>query len=166
MATVVESRRPDEVEAALAALDRDFATIYGPDIGAWSRGVRGEYLETIRAHRTLDREAHPLHPRKASASRRRRHLRQLAWRVNEIAPGAITVLLNPYWSDCHGPSERVYVVTARDAAGDRIQLPAGGSRRLASLMQGAYPAANWNTTQTWRADTHTLTSWRAGGRAS
>ena len=167
MATATPPRaHGDTVEDLLIAIDQDFAAIYGPDMTVWPKGVRGELLERQRARRTADREASPVHPRRASAGRRRRHLRQLAYRVHAIVPGAVTVLLNPYWSDSHGPSERVYVVTARDAAGNRIKLPAGGSRRLASLMQGAYPAADWNTTQTWRAATNTLTSWRQMRAAS
>ncbi|NUU22921.1 MAG: hypothetical protein HOV68_15630, partial [Streptomycetaceae bacterium] len=67
MTTVIEPRRADEVEQTLIQLDRDFAAVYGPDMGAWSKGVRGEYLETLRSHRSEDRETHPQHPRKASA---------------------------------------------------------------------------------------------------
>ena len=88
-------------------------------------------------------------------------MKQLPWRVREIAPGAATVLLSPAWLDVHGPLERVFVVVARDADGDRLKLPRGGSRRLASLMQAAYPAADWNQTQSWRADSNQLLSWQA-----
>lgn len=161
MATVIEPRRADEVEQTLIQLDRDFAAVYGPDMDTWSKGVRGEYLETLRSHRTEDRETHPLHPRKASASRRRRHCKQLPWRVREIAPGAVTVLLSPVWVDANGPIERVFVVVARNADGDRLKLPRGGSRRLASLMQGSYPTADWNQPNTWRADSGQLVSWQA-----
>lgn len=161
MATALEPRRADEVEQDLIRLDRDFAAVYGPDMGSWSRGVRGEYLEMLRSHRTADRETHPLHPRKASASRRRRHCKQLPWRIHEIAPAAVTVLLTPVWTDANGPLERVFVVTARDANGQHLKLPRGGSRRLASLMQAAFPAADWNQPNTWRADSNQLTSWTA-----
>lgn len=161
MATALEPRHADDVEQALIQLDRDFAAVYGPDMGTWSKGVRGELLEMQRARRTVDREAHPLHPKKASAARRRRHGKQLAWRVREIAPGAVTVLLTPVWTDAHGPMERVFVVTARNADGQHLKLPRGGSRRLASLMQGTYPAADWNQTQSWRADGNQLVSWTA-----
>lgn len=161
MGTAVAPRlRADDVEATLIQLDRDFATIYGPNMGHWSSGVRGEFIEMQRTRRTADREMHPLHPRRASAGRRRRHARQLAWRIHQVAPDAATVLLNPYWSDSHGPAERVYVVTARDANGNRIKLPRGGSRRIASLMQGAFPAANWDTVQTWNAERNLLSAWR------
>lgn len=161
MATVIEPRPADEVEEALIQLDRDFAAVYGPDMGHWARGVRGELLEMQRARRTADREAHPLHPRKASASRRRRHCKQLPWRVREVAPSAVTVLLTPVWTDAHGPMERVFVVTARNADGQHIKLPRGGSRRLASLMQGTFPAADWNQPNTWRADSNQLVGWQA-----
>lgn len=161
MATVIEpAARVNEVEDALVDLDRYYCTVYGPDLGNWSRGVRGEFLDVLRSRRTMDRESHPLHPRKASAGRRRRHRAQLGYRVRLIAPGAVTVLLNPFWSDARGPFERVYVVTARDADGDRIDLPRGGSRQIAALMQGAFPGADWNQAQTWRADTSTLTGWQ------
>lgn len=160
MATVIEPRRADEVEHALVQLDADFAAVYGPDMGCWSRGVRGEFLETQRARRTVDRETHPLHPRKASASRRRRHRAQLTYRIHTILPGAVTVLLTPVWTDTHGPFERVFVVTARDAEGAQLKLPRGGSRRLAALMQGAFPAANWDQPHTWRADTKQLHGWQ------
>ncbi|MFE7954439.1 hypothetical protein [Streptomyces sp. NPDC057413] len=161
MATAMEPRRrEDEVEQLLVQLDRDFAAVYGPDPTTWSRGVRGEFLETLRHHRTLDRETHPLHPRKASAGRRRRHLRQLAWRVHQIVPGAVKVLLTPVWTDLHGPMERVFVVTARDAHGQHLKLPRGGSRQLAALMQGAFPTASWDQPQTWNAATNQLTTWR------
>ena len=164
MSTALAPRHADDVEQALVQLDADFAAVYGPDMGAWSKGVRGELLEMQRARRTVDREAHPVHPRRASAGRRRRNGKRLPWRVHSIAPGAVTVLLNPYWSDTHGPSQRVYVVTARDANGNRIKLPRGGSRQLASLMQGAFPAADWNRVQTWHADGNRLTGWQ--GRQS
>jgi len=167
MATVIEpASRADEVEAALIQLDQDFAAVYGPDMATWSRGVRGELLEMQRARRTADRETHPLHPRKASASRRRRHIRQLAWRVHQIAPGAATVLLTPVWHDPNGPLERVFVVTARaDGVKQHLQLPRGGSRQLAALMQGAFPSADWNRPQTWHADTNRLTTWGRASRA-
>ncbi|MEU9470495.1 hypothetical protein AB0D78_28525 [Streptomyces avermitilis] len=160
MSTTLEPRHADDVEDALIQLDADYSTIYGPDLAVWSRGVRGEYLEQLRARRTMNRETHPLHPRKASAGRRRRHRAQLAYRIHRIAPGAATVLLNPYWVDGQGPFERVYIATARTTDGDRISLPRGGSRRLATLTQGAFPAADWNQPQTWHADGNQLTTWQ------
>lgn len=161
MATVIETRpRGDEVEETLIALDRSFAAVYGPDMSTWSSGVRGEFLELQKARRTADREAHPLHPRKASAGRRRRHAKQLAWRIHEVAPGAVTVLITSYWSDATGVAHRVLIAQCLDADGQRVSLPRGGSNRLASLLQGAFPDADWDTTQTWRADTNQLTAWQ------
>lgn len=158
MATVVDSRpRADEVEQALVQLDRDFAAVYGPDMGTWSRGVRGEYLETLRSHRAVDREAHPVHPRKAAASRRRRRARQLSWRLNEIAPGAATILLTPVWMDGSGHGVRHYIARALDADGRIIKFAAGGSQRIASLLQAVYPGANWDHPLTWTAATGALT---------
>lgn len=157
MATVTEPRsHADEVEQALIQLDRDFAAIYGPNMNAWSRGVRGELLEMQRARRTADREAHPLHPRKASAGRRRRHLKQLPYRVHAVAPGAVTVLITSCWSDATGHTHRVLLAQCLDADGQRIRLPRGGSQRLAALLQGAFPGADWDRPQSWRADTNQL----------
>lgn len=160
MATALELRHADDVEQALVRLDADFATIYGPDLASWSKGVRGEYLETLRSHRTADREAHPIHPRKASAGRRRRHQRQLPWRITQIAPGAVTVLLAPVWTDATGESHRTFLAQCFDTSGSKIRLPRGGSSRLADLMQGAFPGADWNRAQTWRADSNQVTRWQ------
>jgi hypothetical protein len=158
MATVIELRPlADDVEESLILLDRDFAAVYGPDMGVWAKGVRGELLEMQRARRTADRETHPLHPRRASASRRRRHLKQLSWRVRAIAPGAITVLVTPLWTDTSGTGVRHVVARALTADGQIVKFPAGGSRQITALLQGAYPAANWDHPQTWSAARNTLT---------
>ncbi|GAB2718493.1 hypothetical protein [Streptomyces bullii] len=102
-------------------------------------------------------EALPSRPRKASASRRRRHQHQLPWRLHQIAPGATTILVTPIWTDATGTTERTYLARALDARGQVIKFAAGGSRRIASLLQGAYPCADWNRPQTWHAETNTLT---------
>ncbi|WP_069883469.1 hypothetical protein [Streptomyces luteocolor] len=152
----------DLVENLLTAMDQDYCTVYGPHPEDWPKGVRGEYLERLKARRTMNHESHPLHPRRSSAGRRRRHVKQLPHRIQQIAPGARTVLVTPVWTDTHGPMERVYVVTAR--AHDREQrlpLPVGGSYRIAALLRGAFPTADWDLPQTWRADTNTLTTWKA-----
>lgn len=166
MATVVERPLADDVEAALIELDRDFAAVYGPDMGSWSRGVRGELLEMQRARRTADRETHPVRPRRASASRRRRHTKQLAWRIGQIAPGAVTVLVTPLWTDGSGTGMRHVVARALTADGQALKFQAGGSRQITALLQGAYPAANWDHPQTWRADNNTLTDRTSRRRAS
>lgn len=167
MATVIESRPlADEVEQALIQLDAEFATVYGPDMGAWSRGVRGELLEMQRARRTADRETHPLNPRRASAGRRRRHLKQLTWRIHGIAPGAVTVFITSYWSDATGEAHRMLLAQCLNADGRRISLPRGGSQQLASLLQGVFPTADWDRPQTWRADTNQLTGWQQRQAAS
>lgn len=158
MATVIEpARLADEVEQALIQLDSDFATIYGPDMDTWSRGVRGELLEMQKARRTADRESHPLHPRRASAGRRRRNVKQLAWRIRQIAPGAVTVLVTPLWTDAAGPGTRHVVARALTADGRPLKFQAGGSRQITALLQGAYPGANWGHPQTWTAVGNTLT---------
>jgi len=100
--------------------------------------------------------------RKSSAARRRRNVKRLPWLVHDIAPGADTVLLTPVTTDVHGPSERLYVVTARSAGRKQhLRLPRGGCRRLAELMQGAFPDADWDRPQTWHADSNQLTTWQA-----
>jgi len=165
MATVLEPHTHADdvgaVEAALIALDADFAAVYGPDMGHWSRGVLGEFLEIQRSRRTADQTARPSRPRKASAARRRRHRNQLGYRVHEIAPGAVTVLVTPVWTDRNGPFEARFVVTARTSDGQHLKLPRGGSRRLVALLQGVFPAADWHQPQTWHADSSQLTAWKA-----
>jgi hypothetical protein len=106
-------------------------------------------------------------PRKTSAARRRRNIKKLPWLVHTIAPGADTVLLTPVATDVHGPAERRYVVTARSAGcKQHLRLPRGGCRRLTELMQAAFPSADWNRAQTWRADTNQLTGWQQRQAAS
>lgn len=165
MTTDIDLGAANAIEADLITLDCAYVTVYGPNLNNWSRGVRGEFLEILRARRTMDRETHPVRPKRCSASRRRRHRTQLAYRIRLIAPGAVTVLLTPVWTDTHGPMERVYVVTARTADGTALKLPVGGSRHLAALMQGAFPRADWNTPQTWHADLNRLTTWGQASRA-
>jgi hypothetical protein len=160
MSTAIEARHENDVEQALIQLDADYSLIYGPNLNTWSRGVRGEFLEQLRSRRTMDRETHPLHPRRASAARRRRHRAQLAYRVHQIAPGAVSVLLAPVWTDATGENRRTYLAQCFDADGARLKLPRGGSRHLAALMQGAFPAADWNHAQSWRADTNQLADWQ------
>jgi hypothetical protein len=102
-------------------------------------------------------EALPLRPRKASASRRRRHQSQLAHRIRRIAPGAATILITPLWTDTTGVGERHFVARALTADGTALKFQAGGSRQITALLQGAWPGANWDHPQSWRADTNTLT---------
>lgn len=160
MATAVEARHEDDVEQALVQLDADYSSIYGPDMSVWSKGVRGELLEQLRTRRTVDREAQPLHPRKASASRRRRHTKQLPFRIHAVAADAVTVLLAPVWLDATGPGHRVYIAQCLNGDGRRLKLPRGGSQQLAALMQGAFPEADWDQPQTWHANGNRLTTWQ------
>ncbi|MFI8191443.1 hypothetical protein ACIF8T_21910 [Streptomyces sp. NPDC085946] len=102
-------------------------------------------------------EALPARPRKASASRRRRHQHQLPWRLRQIAPGAATILVTPIWTDATGITERTYLARALDSYGRIIKFQPGGSQRIAALLQGAYPAADWSRPQTWHAETNTIT---------
>lgn len=102
----------------------------------------------------------PVRPRKSSASRRRRHHFRLPYRLHQHAPAAASILLAPVWTDTQGPQERVFVARALDAAGAPVRIQPGGSRAIAALLQGAFPAADWNQTQTWHAKTNQLTTWQ------
>lgn len=102
-------------------------------------------------------ETLPVRPRKASASRRRRHQTQLAHRIGQIAPGAVTVLVTPLWTDPSGAAERHFVARALNSDGRFLKFQAGGSRQITALLQGAYPAVNWSHPQCWTAATNTLT---------
>ena len=156
MATVIEARREDCIEAALIELDRNFTAVFGPDLATWPRGVRGELLEMQRSRRAPEMEVRPVRPRKASASRRRRHERQLPYRLHQIAPGAATILVTPIWMDGTGQSVRHYLARALSADGRIIKFAPGGSQRIASLLQAVYPGANWDHPLTWTAATNTL----------
>lgn len=102
-------------------------------------------------------EALPVRPYKASASRRRRHHVQLPYRLRKIAPDAATILITPLWTDSRGPAERTYLARALDTRGQVIKFQHGGSRRIAGMLQAAYPRANWDHPQTWTASGNTLT---------
>ncbi|MFF2852604.1 hypothetical protein ACFVT5_40885 [Streptomyces sp. NPDC058001] len=106
----------------------------------------------------------PVRPRKASASRRRRNTTRLPYRLAKLAPGAVTILLVSTWTDAKGPTERTFLATARDATGAKVQLPPGGSRDIAALVQGAFPGADWDRNQTWHADGNHLTTLAAKPR--
>jgi hypothetical protein len=101
-------------------------------------------------------EALPLHPRKASASRRRRHQARLQHRLNEIVPGAATILITPLWTDATGKGVRHFLARALTGDGQVLRFQAGGSRQITELLQGAYPVANWDHPQTWTAATGRL----------
>lgn len=104
--------------------------------------------------------------RRSSAGRRRRHCKQLPFRIGQIAPGAWTVLLTPVWVDPKGVTTRKYLAVVRDQAGQRLRLPATGSARLAALLQAAHPEVDWDRAVTWRADSNTVTRWHADYAAS
>lgn len=153
----IEIAHPVLVDDVLVTLDRDYLTVYGSDLSTWSRGVRGEYLDLSAASskRRMYREHLPQHPRKSSAGTRRHHRKYLPWRISQLVPGAAMVLLTPVWTDTSGDMELVFIAHVRDRAGQSMKLPAGGSQRLAALMQGAF-TADWSRCQTWRADRNAL----------
>jgi hypothetical protein len=153
----VEMIRPALVDDELLTLDLEYLRVYGPDLSKWSAGVRGEYLDlsAARSQRLMYREHLPQHPRRCSAKRRHRHLRQLRYRISLLVPGAATILLTPVWTDTSGDMEIVFMALVRDRNGLPMKLPTGGSQRLAALLQGAF-VADWSRSQTWRADTNAL----------
>jgi hypothetical protein len=165
----IEMARPVLVDDELVTLDRDYLTVYGNDPSTWSRGVRGEYLALSDAasKRTMYREHLPQHPRKSSAGTRRHHLKYLPYRIERIVPGAATILLTPVWTDLNsnetGRLDISFMALVRDREGLPMKLPAGGSQRLAALLQGAF-TANWSRCQTWRADGNTLTEFTSTQR--
>ena len=108
-------------------------------------------------------ESLPVRPRKASASRRRRHQARLVHRIHQIAPGAATILVTPLWTDASGRGERHFLARALTADGRILKFQQGGSRQITALLQGAYPGANWDHPQTWTAASNTLTE-RIGQR--
>jgi hypothetical protein len=104
-------------------------------------------------------EFSPAHPRKCSGARRRRHLKQLPFRLHEIVPGAATVLVTSvFWEDDADP-ERVYHLVIRDSSGARIMPPVGERERIVCLLQGAF-AADWSRAQTWHLGGNRLSQWR------
>lgn len=166
MATAINTvTDADGIEETLVALDADYTAVYGPELRTWSRGVRGEFFSQCLTQRTRQSEAVPLHPRRSSAGRRRRHCKQLPFRIAQIAPGAVTVLATPVWTDTSGEMTQTFVIRASTVEGAMIRLPRGGSRRLAALLQGAFPAVDWERTHTWHADTGQLTTWGQASRA-
>lgn len=150
--------RADAVEDALVAVDLDYLTVYGPDMRSWSKGVRGEYLEVGAARRRVDHECHPAHPKKASAGRRRRHVKQLPWRIHQLLPDAKVVLVTPVLGA--DGNDRLVVTVARDAWGERLPVTADVRRQVVAWLQGAFPDADWTQAQTWRADTNEVVAWR------
>lgn len=98
----------------------------------------------------------PTRPRKASAGTRRHHLKYVTYRIRQLVPGAHTVILLPV--DVFGAEEQEFAAVVRDRAGVQLKLQEGASRRLASLLQGAF-VADWAQAQTWRADTNRLHVW-------
>ncbi|MDR3083423.1 MAG: hypothetical protein LBV60_21315 [Streptomyces sp.] len=107
---------------------------------------------------TMVAEHLPTRPCKSSAGRRRRHVKRLAYRIHQIVPAAHTVLLMPTVTTEHGDPEVVFTALVRDKSGESLKLRCGDSRQLAALVQGAFPAADWSRSQTWRADTNSLTT--------
>jgi hypothetical protein len=149
----------DVVEADLIDIDRDYVGRFGANLETWPRGVRGEYFNVLSSHCRASIETRPTHPRKASARRRRRNSHRLPYLIHQIAPGAATVLLTSLRLD-DSPGEATFQALAKDTAGETVRLPEGGSHRIAELLQGAFPAADWTRAQTWHAASNTLNTWR------
>lgn len=148
MTTVLESRLLDLVEDRLIEVEADFQRFYGADLAAWPAEV-WYLLRTAR--REVCQPGLPLHSRRSSAHTRRHHLARLPYRIDQIAPGAASVLLV---RRLDGTPQAL----VRDEAGARIDLPQGASRHLAERLRAAF-TATWAVPQTWHAATNTLTEW-------
>lgn len=144
--TVQIPRARTLIEDALLILDREYRVEYVSPSGTVSKP-------------RMYREHLPQHPRRCSAARRHRHQRQLPYRIGQLVPGAATILLTPVWTDINanetGHLDISFMARVRDRNGRPMKLPAGGSQRLAALLQGAF-TADWGKSQTWRADTNQL----------
>ncbi|MFD9630144.1 hypothetical protein [Streptomyces violascens] len=157
--TALES---DQLERLLVDLDGEYQALYGPDTFAWPRDVRHLYSSTsvqVQEHARVLREHRPERPRYPSKARMHRHHRQLTYRVRQLAPGAMSVVLTPTWTgatinDLH----LTFMALVRNADGLPLKLPRGGSQRLAELLQGAFKA-DWTRCQVWHADTNRLDRW-------
>ena len=138
-------------------LDREYLTVYGGYVESWVSDTRSEYraLSDAASKRRMYRDHLPQHPRRASAGSRRHHRKYLPWRIGLLAPGAATILLTPTWTDTGDTDGISFMALVRDSRGLPMKLPAGGSQRLAALLQGAF-GADWSKCQTWRADTNLL----------
>ena len=101
----------------------------------------------------------PTRPRRSSAGRRRRNHTQLPYRLQQIVPGADTILVTPMWAEPDTGADRVFMVLVWDRAGARIALPPGATVQITAWLQGAF-AARWEQAQTWHAAGNTLTERR------
>lgn len=101
-------------------------------------------------------------PRRCSAGTRRHHRTYLPYRLREQLPGAATVMVTPvFWSDpAEVRPECVFHAVYFTAEGRRIVPRQTVTPRVVSLLQGAFPEADWQQSQIWRADTNQLTQWQ------
>lgn len=155
------SRETDELESLLVALDSEYQRLYGPDTFAWPHDALHLYSSTseqVREHARVLREHRPERPRYPSKARMHRHHRQLAYRVRQLAPGAMSIVLTPTWTGSTGELNVTFMALVRDADGLQLKLPRGGSQRLAELLQGAFKA-DWTRCQVWHADDNRLERW-------
>lgn len=100
----------------------------------------------------------PTRPRRASAHKRRQRRARLAYDLHRIVPGAVSVLAIPIQLGTPGRLETVFNAVIYGPAGERIMPPAESTPRIVTLLQGAFPAADWSVCQSWRADTNALTA--------
>lgn len=148
MTTVLEPRVLDLIEDELIAVEADYQRHYGTDMGAWPAEV-WYLLRTAR--RDVCQPTLPLYSRRSSAHTRRHHVARLPYRIDQIAPGAMSILLA---HQADGTPQAL----VRDESGARIDLPRGASRHIAERLRAAF-AADWSVPQTWRARTNSLTAW-------
>jgi hypothetical protein len=102
----------------------------------------------------------PVHPRKASASRRRRYLKQLPFHLHQIVPGAATVLVTSVTWEDGDRAELVYHLVVRDFFGTQMPVLRDDTLDIVALLQKAFPSANWARPQTWHWRGNRLSVWR------
>lgn len=169
MATPQMLRPEDRTVSAMVIVDELAHLTFGSDESRWTEDQRNGYVTAVqeaRAHPEdwLRPEARPVRPRAASAGRRRRYVKQLRWEIGKVASGAQTVMLTPItWAD-EEPTRWIYRALVRDADGQALTLAQGGTERLTTLLQAAYPRADWGRPQTWHADSNRLTTWGQASR--
>lgn len=102
----------------------------------------------------------PVRPHRAGARRRRRHLKQLPYRLHQIAPGAATILVTSVlWKD-EGESELHFHLVVRDADGQQVPMPRDETTDVVTALQKAFPSADWTRAQTWHWRGNRLSQWR------
>ncbi|WP_405769176.1 hypothetical protein OG539_32555 [Actinacidiphila glaucinigra] len=102
----------------------------------------------------------PARPRKTSASRRRRRITQLPYRLHQVVPGAAKILVTSVLMAIDDDSHVVYHLVVRDSTGRQIRVVADQREDIVALLQAAWPQADWSRAQTWTWRGNDLKAWR------